>query len=423
MKRIIFFLIPIFILLRINATVSDSLKVQKRIYKLEGIRVIAETPTEAIGSLKTVDYNDKMQAENSFIADVVEDFNGVDITDGGKGGSSISIRGFDEKQVKILVDGQPMNAGYFGEIDLYSFPIPEIKQIQLLKGPISSLYGSNNMGGVINIITKNRENLPVLKLGATFKRNNTNKFYLSVAKDFGDMDAEFFVSRYNTDGKVLSKSFEPNENENGYVLNHSAKKQYDFQTKLSYTLFGVHSLGLQAGYSFFDKKEEVNKKFTQVKDVYQKFQKIANLKEKKPLVMANLPYKGVWYVAGGNSFPAKLINDAGGEYVWKEQNSREAIPMSIENVITNVENADFWINSGFASSIFDVLSVDERIRELSVFKSGEIYNNNNIQNDKGGNDYFESGISNPHILLKDLISILHPEILPNYKRKYYHKLN
>jgi len=174
---------------------------------------------------------------------------------------------------------------------------------------------------------------------------------------------------------------------------------------------------------FFDKAEQVNQTFEKMAKSYQELKQLANKQEIKPLVMANLPYNGIWYVAGGKSFPAKLIEDAGGNYVWKNINSREAVPMSIEKVVLSVENADFWINSGNANSLEQINAVDERISNLKAMKTQKVFNNNKIQSPKGGNDYFESGICNPHILLKDIISILHPELLPNYEPKYYYKLN
>lgn len=174
--------------------------------------------------------------------------------------------------------------------------------------------------------------------------------------------------------------------------------------------------------TFFNKQKETKHKFIEISNTYNNLkQRVENLKQ-KPVVMANLPYKGVWYVAGGNSFPAQLISDAGGDYVWKNIKKREAVPMNIEKVISTTQNADFWINSGFANSLQDITSVDERTGEIKAFKEQKVFNNNKIQSEFGGNAYFESGTANPHLLLKDLISILHPTNLPEHELVFYKQL-
>jgi iron complex transport system substrate-binding protein len=174
---------------------------------------------------------------------------------------------------------------------------------------------------------------------------------------------------------------------------------------------------------FFEKSTETSQKFDEIAKTYQDLKKLASNVSTKPSVMANLPYNGIWYVAGGKSFPATLLKDAGANYIWKHISSSEAVPMSIEKVILAAENADFWINSGNVNSLEQISNVDERVGNLKALKNKNIYNNNKICSPKGGNDYFESGICNPHILLKDLISILHPELLPNYEPRYYYRLN
>ncbi|MDL1970325.1 MAG: TonB-dependent receptor [Candidatus Desulfofervidaceae bacterium] len=69
--------------------------------------------------------------------------------------SAVTLRGFPEqKRTLILLDGQPLNNGYTGAVDWNSLPLENIDRIEVVKGPFSSLYGGNAMGGVINIITK-----------------------------------------------------------------------------------------------------------------------------------------------------------------------------------------------------------------------------------------------------------------------------
>ncbi|OFY92713.1 MAG: hypothetical protein A2309_04110, partial [Bacteroidetes bacterium RIFOXYB2_FULL_35_7] len=167
---------------------------------------------------------------------------------------------------------------------------------------------------------------------------------------------------------------------------------------------------------FYEKENIAEKIFLEIENEYKQLkQKVADI-ETKPKIINGLPWKGIWWVAGGKSYMAQLIYDAGGDYLWKENNSRESLPLNLENIIMKSSEADIWINCGAANSKKEILSVDERIADLKFFQK-DIYNNNAIQNEFGGNDFWESGVVNPHLILKDLIFIFHPELLPGHKLK------
>lgn len=156
-----------------------------------------------------------------------------------------------------------------------------------------------------------------------------------------------------------------------------------------------------------------------------KYNELASLTEgidTKPEVLSGLPWKNTWWIPGGQSFAAAFIKDAGGEYIWKDDSSREAIPLDIETVYDCASRADIWINSGDAQTLNDILNTDQRLQVFRPFIEKRIYNNNARLNPSGGNDYWESGVINPHIILKDLIHIFHPEVLPDHQLVYYKKL-
>jgi iron complex transport system substrate-binding protein len=69
-----------------------------------------------------------------------------------------------------------------------------------------------------------------------------------------------------------------------------------------------------------------------------------------------------------------------------------------------------------------VLAANERYSSFKAFQEGHVYNNNARVNQQAANDYWEMGIVEPHILLADLIKILHPELLPNHRLQYYRRL-
>jgi iron complex transport system substrate-binding protein len=142
----------------------------------------------------------------------------------------------------------------------------------------------------------------------------------------------------------------------------------------------------------------------------------------KPKVMLGLPYKDTWYISPGNSFVSRLISDAGGDYIWKDTESDVSMPYGIENVYLKALDAEFWLNTGAAKSKNEISAVDIRLEDLPSFKNGNLYNNNKRLTDGGGNDYWESGSVYPHLILKDIASVLHPELFPGYNQIYYRKI-
>jgi iron complex transport system substrate-binding protein len=143
----------------------------------------------------------------------------------------------------------------------------------------------------------------------------------------------------------------------------------------------------------------------------------------RPKVMLGLPFKDTWYISPGNSFISKLIGDAGGEYLWSDTESAVSMPYGIENVYMRALTADFWLNIGSISSKDEITIVDERMTSLNCFIMGNLYNNNRRVTDMGGNDYWESGSLNPHLILKDIATILHPELFSTNELLYYRKIN
>ncbi len=171
------------------------------------------------------------------------------------------------------------------------------------------------------------------------------------------------------------------------------------------------------------KRDLAEKIFRSVSDEYTNVAGTVDDKRRKPAkVMLGLPFKDSWFVSPGNSYIARLIEDAGGQYLWSDQNSDTSIPMSLEAVCRKALDADIWFNAGTAASLDDIRSVDTRLAELPLITKGQVYNNNKRTNSHGGNDYWESGALNPHIILKDMASIINPGIYPHYELFYYNRL-
>ena len=172
----------------------------------------------------------------------------------------------------------------------------------------------------------------------------------------------------------------------------------------------------------FNKESCSDSIFSTIEKEYNNIKQIASKYKTKPSVFAGLPWKDSWFISGGNSNLAQLINDASGSYIWKEDTTHESFPLSLEAVFQKASEADFWINTGSANSLQEITNSDERLTLFKPFIKNNVYNNNFRINLNGGNDYWESGIVKPQIILQDLLEIFHPGTLQNHKLYFYKKL-
>ncbi len=156
---------------------------------------------------------------------------------------------------------------------------------------------------------------------------------------------------------------------------------------------------------FYEKFEIASNIFNGISHRYDSIRKIASTIIESPLVFVGLPWKDTWYIAGGNSFASQFIEDAGGEYVWKNIETTEAEPFDLESVYAGIMDADIWINAGIADDLNSILQHDERFENIKAFERTQVFNNNRRLNEYGGNDYWESGAIKPDVILSDLLRI------------------
>ena len=138
------------------------------------------------------------------LAEVLQDVAGVSVVDEGPAGSlaSPSIRGSEPAQVLVLLDGVRLNSPQNGQFNLSDLPVPlsEIERIEVLRGPASTLYGSNALGGVIQIITRRPEAAPLTRLSWREGRFDTRDLGFSTTGRKGPLGYRFSASRRHSDG-------------------------------------------------------------------------------------------------------------------------------------------------------------------------------------------------------------------------------
>lgn len=173
--------------------------------------------------------------------------------------------------------------------------------------------------------------------------------------------------------------------------------------------------------AFYDKDSLAEIIYNNIEIDYNKLIALTKNSKTKPTVFVGMPWNGAWYLAGGKSFQAQLFNDAGANYLWAENKETSSFIVDKEVIIEKALNADYWINLNAFNSVDEVTNVDAKLKAFKSVKTGNIYNNNLKVNTANGNDYWESGVINPHLVLADLIKIFHPNLI-EHELVYYKRL-
>lgn len=149
--------------------------------------------------------------------------------------------------------------------------------------------------------------------------------------------------------------------------------------------------------------------------------KVADKVIDAPSVMLNVPYGDSWFMPSADSYMARLINDAGADYVYKKKTGSTSMPVDLEEAYTLASQADFWLNTDRMESLSMLATKCPKFKDTRVMRNGCVYNNTLRANQAGGNDFYESAVVNPDILLRDLVHIFHPELVKE-DLTYYKKL-
>lgn len=158
----------------------------------------------------------------------------------------------------------------------------------------------------------------------------------------------------------------------------------------------------------FGAEKKSENAFETIEKNYFKIKKLASGNNNRPNVVCNEMYGSQWFLPGGNSFVSRLINDAGGNYILKENEELVSVPLSFEEVFIKAENVSYWINISPHRSKKELLTLNPNYKKMKVFNSGKLYMINNREKDNA-NDYFESGVVRCDLVLRDYFKIFHPE--------------
>lgn len=173
--------------------------------------------------------------------------------------------------------------------------------------------------------------------------------------------------------------------------------------------------------AFFDKEALADSIFATIEERYHSIKAIAAAVVHKPTVLSGQDYRGAWSMPGGRSFNAQLFSDAGGDYFYKNDSTTGSISTTIEEAMLHFSKADIWVGTQ-VNTLTELGKIESKYKLFNAYKTGNVYNTNRRTNATGGNDYWESAIARPDLLLSDMIAIFHPGLLPEYELTYLNRL-
>ncbi len=229
------------VVLSVVATVlfGASVRAEDQTVKLQNVVVTAtktaKDPADVTQSVTVVTAEEIKRSGATDVATAIQNTVSVHIQNYGTPGAveSVNLRGAYASQVLVLLDGMRMNSARDGGFDLSFVPVSvdDIERIEIVRGPSSALYGSDAVGGVINIITK---------------KPSANKSTVSASAGSHGYD-DLFLNNSGRDGGWFYSLSGERETSDGYRLN-SDSYQWTFGGKAGYDLSKTDSLEVTANY-------------------------------------------------------------------------------------------------------------------------------------------------------------------------------
>ena len=172
----------------------------------------------------------------------------------------------------------------------------------------------------------------------------------------------------------------------------------------------------------YGKEKKADSIFSNIEKEYKNTIALVKNNKKKPTVLAGDIFEGTWYLPKGSSWGSQLINEAGGQYLWEETQGTGSLALSFEVVFEKAKDAEFWITSGQFSTLKDMQKANPHYNQFTAFKNKKVYSFSNKKGKTGGVLYYELAPNRPDLVLKDLVYVFHPELLPNYTPYFFEQM-
>ena len=172
-----------------------------------------------------------------------------------------------------------------------------------------------------------------------------------------------------------------------------------------------------------NKQKEADSIFNDIKTSYQDVKNLAKKARTKPSVLSGALYKDVWYLPAGESWAAQFLADAYCNYSYADTKGTGSLSLSIESVLEKAMGTDYWVSPSQFTSYKEMEQSNPLYLKFKAFQEKKIYTFAAKKGATGGMLYYELGPQRPDLVLKDLVHILHPELLPDYRPYFFTPLD
>jgi iron complex transport system substrate-binding protein len=140
----------------------------------------------------------------------------------------------------------------------------------------------------------------------------------------------------------------------------------------------------------------------------------------RPRVMTGKFVNGQFHIAGGRSYVARLIEDAGGRYVWAGHDDATGTPLvDLESQLRRAADADVWINGGGWKDQAAMLAEEPRYAEFKAYRTGQVWVYERKVSAAGAYDYWTRSVTRPDLVLADLVKVFHPRLAADHAFEWY----
>lgn len=172
----------------------------------------------------------------------------------------------------------------------------------------------------------------------------------------------------------------------------------------------------------FGKEHLADSIFRNIERDYHRAKEVAARSDSKPTVLSGAMYRDVWYMPQGNSWAAQFIRDANGTYLWEDSEGTGSLSLSLETVLVKGKKAEYWIGPGQFVSKQQFNEAHSVYGQFDALKNDRVYSFTKRKGETGGVVYYELAPNRPDLVLKDIIAILHPELLPDHQLFFFSKV-
>ncbi|MBQ9555934.1 MAG: ABC transporter substrate-binding protein [Muribaculaceae bacterium] len=167
------------------------------------------------------------------------------------------------------------------------------------------------------------------------------------------------------------------------------------------------------------KRAEADSLYQAVVNAYNDMKQKASGAQSRPTVVTEMVINGIWNLPGGQSYMARILADAGGDYLWAGDENTGSLALDFDQVLAVAQDADYWfIKWTNINTLNDLQGAYELNKEMAAFKNKRVY-----VCDTDKTRFFDRIPFHPEVLLREFAAILHPELFPDFTNQMYHHID